>query len=92
MIGELVIHYDNDAYRRHVPVWVELNSMQAEILDDGVGEYWEPDAPIGEDWDESWEAIDVDGKTYPAVCDWDVEGISYMEENYGAGEYIVIAS
>lgn len=93
MIGELVIHYDDDTYRKHIPVWVDTDEMAAEILDDGNGEYWEPEEPIGNDWgDESFEEIVTDDETWPAVWDYDDDGISHMECEYGIGNFIVMIS
>lgn len=90
MRGELVEHYDNDTYRYHVPVEVSLDKMSAVWLDDPDGRYWEPSESVVNVLDDSWEAIEVGGETYPAVYDWDLDGIEQMEETYGEGGFIVV--
>lgn len=91
MIAEYVIHYNDNQYRKHIPVWFDEENMQAEFLDDGVGEYWEPEEPIGHDWDEdSFEEVVTDEVAYPAVQSWDLEGIEHMDEMYGEDAYVLV--
>lgn len=87
--GEYIVHYDDDQYEHHIPCYVDLDNMTASFPDDDSGEYWEPEAPIGNDWDDdSFEEVEFEDEVYPAVQDGDDDGWEHMVDAYGEGNFI----
>lgn len=85
--GMLVTHYGDDEYQTSIPVKVSIEEMSALIF----GEYRD-DSDACYEFSSSWTEIVADGQEFPAVFEYDQDGIWEMERKYGTGNYITVFS
>lgn len=90
MQGELIYHYNDDEYRRHVPVELDFDEMTATVLDENDS-WWEPESMTCDPQDSWLEVIDGSyGDSFSAVEEWDTDGIDHMRGEYGDDGFFVV--